>query len=400
MNPRRVIETDFKYGAHNYSPLPVVLSRGKGVYVFDTEGRRYFDCLSAYSALNQGHNHPRIIRAAQRQMGRLTLVSRAFHHPGMGPLLRRLCRLTGMQKSILMNTGAEAVETAIKAMRQWGYAKKGIAKGRAEILVAENNFHGRTTTIVGFSSDAGSRDPFGPPTPGFRTVPFGNAEALARAITPRTCGFLIEPIQGEAGVRIPPEGYLRRARALCQRRNVLLCVDEIQTGLGRTGRMFAVDHEGVHPDLFVLGKALSGGLYPVSAVTASEEVLGLFSPGSHGSTFGGNPLACAVAEAALDVLEAERLAERAARMGECFLEGLRRLRHRDILEVRGKGLLLAVEFKKPVAKEFCKRLLREGVLAKDTHDTTVRFAPPLIISEAQIGDVLRRLAEALDGFQT
>lgn len=373
-----------RYGSHNYAPLPVVIAKGKGVFVWDLEGRRYFDMLAAYSAVNQGHCHPHIVAAAKAQLGKLTLTSRAFHNALLGPFLQRLCRLTRQDRALPMNSGAEAVETAIKAMRLWGYSVKGIAKDRANIIVAEGNFHGRTTTIIGFSSDPPSRQKFGPHTPGFRRVPYGDIKALEKAIDKNTCGFLVEPIQGEAGVKIPPKGYLRSARRLCSSRRVLLAIDEIQTGLGRTGRMFCVDHEGVRPDLIILGKALSGGFYPISAVAGREEVLGLFAPGTHGSTFGGNPLACAIGMAALDVLASERLARNSARRGAQFLGLLKSLKHPDILEVRGRGLMLAIEFRQPMAKDFCKLLLKKGLLAKDTHKTTVRFAPPLVITEAQV----------------
>ncbi len=383
-----------RYCAPNYQPLPVVLERGRGVHVWDVEGRRYLDFLSAYSALNQGHNHPRIVAAARAQLGRLALCSRAFHHDLLGPFLKRICGLTRQEMALPMNSGAEAVETAIKAMRCWGYRAKGIPRGRAEIMVCQGNFHGRTTTIVGFSSEPVSYRDFGPPTPGFKAIPYGSAEALERAITPNTCGLLVEPIQGEAGVRIPPAGYLKQARLICSRRKVLLCADEIQTGLGRTGRMFAVDHEGVKPDLIVLGKALSGGLYPVSAVASSREVLGLLTPGTHGSTFGGNPLACAIGMAALDVISSERLPKRAARLGAYFLERLKTLRHPGILEVRGRGLLIGLEFKRP-ARPFCERLMGLGLLAKETHETTVRLAPPLVITKAQLDLAFAAIQEAL-----
>ena len=384
-----------RFGAKNYAPLPVVLNRGRGAEVFDLDGRRYLDCLSAYSALNQGHCHPRIAAAARAQMSRVTLTSRAFHNDRMGPLLERLCRMTGMDLALMMNSGAEAVETAIKAMRLWGYKRRRIRENRAEIIVCSGNFHGRTTTIVGFSSDPGSYRHFGPATPGFKTIPYGDAEALEKAITKNTCGFLVEPIQGEAGVRIPPPGYLRRVREICSRRGVLLALDEIQTGLGRTGRLFCAEHEAVRPDLFILGKALSGGYYPISAVTSKREVLGLFTPGTHGSTFGGNPLACAIAMAALDVLERERLPERARELGGYFYDQLCALGHPAIREVRGRGLLLAIEFKRPVAHAFCERLLKLGVLAKDTHGTTVRLAPPLVVSKKQIDEICGRLATVL-----
>ncbi len=394
---KRLISLDKRYGAQNYAPLPVILCRGKGVEVVDVAGRRYLDFLSAYSALNQGHNHPRIVRAAVRQMKRLSLTSRAFHNDRLPGLLERLCRLTGQKKALMMNSGAEAVETAIKAIRLWGYKVKGIRPNRAEIIAAEGNFHGRTTTIVGFSSDPLATEGFGPATPGFKLIDYGSPRALEKAIGPNTAGFLVEPIQGEAGVRIPPKGYLREVRRICSRRNVLFCADEIQTGLGRTGRMFCVDHEGVRPDLMILGKALSGGLYPVSAVTSRRDVLGLFTPGTHGSTFGGNPLACAIAEAALDVIIGEKLPARAARLGSYFLSRLRELSHPLLKEVRGRGLLLAMEFREPAAKALCRRLMDLGLLAKDTHGTTVRFAPPLVISKGQIDRSLRIIARALAG---
>ena len=370
------------HGAHNYHPLPVVLSRAKGPFVWDVEGRRYFDFLSAYSAINQGHNHPKIVAAAKRQLGRVALTSRAFHNDRLGPFLKLLCETTGKDRALPMNSGAEAVETAIKAMRLWGYRAKGVPEGRAEIIVCADNFHGRTTTIVGFSSDPASRDGFGPATPGFKTIPYGDAAALEAAIGPNTVGFLFEPIQGEAGVVIPKEGWLTAVRAICSEKRVLMCADEIQTGLGRTGRMFACDHESVVPDLYILGKALSGGLYPVSAVCGGDEVLGLFTPGTHGSTFGGSPLACAIGEAALGVLVAERLPQKAAKTGALLLDLLRGLEHPLLRDVRGRGLMLAVEFDAPV-RPLVEGLLKLGLLAKDTHERTIRFAPPLTITEAQ-----------------
>lgn len=391
----KLIAQEDRWGTHNYHPLPVVLTRGKGVYVWDVGGRRYFDMLSAYSSLNQGHCHPAVVAALRKQAGVLTLSSRAFHNELLGPFVERLCALSGMERALPMNSGAEAVESAIKAMRLWGYKTKGIPEGRAEIVVAEGNFHGRTTTIVGFSSDPGSREGFGPPTPGFKTVPYGDAAALAAALGPDTAGVLLEPIQGEAGVRIPPPGYLKAVAEACRKAKVLLCFDEIQTGLGRTGRMFAWEHEGAKPDLMTLGKALSAGLYPVSAVVGQSAVLGLFTPGTHGSTYGGNPLACATALAALDVLEKERLAERAAELGVYFLERLGGLKHPSLSEVRGLGLLCALEFRDPLAKEFCKRLMDRGVLAKDTHGTTVRFAPPLVISKVQLETAFEAIRDAL-----
>ena len=386
-----------KYGAHNYHPLPVVITRGKGVYVWDAEGRRYFDFLSAYSALNQGHNHPHIVAAARAQLGKVALTSRAFHSERLGPFLKRLCALTGKDRALPMNSGAEAVETAIKAMRLWGYRHKGVPREKAEIIVFENNFHGRTTTIVGFSSDPDSYEGFGPATPGFKKLPYGDARALEAAIGPHTVGVLFEPIQGEAGVVIPPEGWLKAVRDICSEKRVLMCADEIQTGLGRTGKLFACEHEGVVPDIYVLGKALSGGLYPVSAVCADDEVLGLFTPGTHGSTFGGSPLACAVGEAALDVIADEKLVERAARVGRHLRAKLETLEHPRLKEVRGRGLLLAVEFSDRV-RPLVERLLAEGVLAKDTHEYTVRFAPPLVLTEAQADDAFARIKRAVAAF--
>ncbi len=391
---RKYIELDERYGAHNYHPLPVVLERGKGVFVWDVEGRRYFDMLSSYSALNQGHGHPRIVAAAKKQVGKLALTSRAFHNTLMGAFLKRICELTGQDMALPMNSGAEAVETAIKAMRQWGYLRKGIAANRAEIIVCRGNFHGRTTTIVGFSSDPDSSGNFGPATPGFVTVNYGSLEDLEAAITANTCGFLVEPIQGEAGVLVPPEGYLAKARQLCADRKVLFCADEIQTGLGRTGRLFAVDHEAVKPDLIILGKALSGGLYPISAVAASSEVLGLFRPGTHGSTFGGNPLASAIGLAALDVIVREKLPANAAKQGEYFRRRLKEMRHPLVVDIRGKGLLTGLEFRIPT-RPLCEKLMERGVLAKDSHEMTIRFAPPLTITRSQLDSALRAIRTAL-----
>jgi ornithine--oxo-acid transaminase len=388
-----IAEAD-RFGAHNYAPLDVVLCRGEGCFVWDVEGRRYLDMLSAYSALNQGHCHPRIVAALREQAGTLTLTSRAFHNDRMGGLLRRLSELTGFPKSLPMNSGAEAVETAVKAMRRWGYEKKGVPDDAAEIIVADGNFHGRTTTMVSLSSDPQSYGHYGPRTPGFVRVPYGDAGAIERAIGPNTVGVLLEPIQGEAGVVIPPDDYLPAVRAACTAHGVIFCLDEIQTGLGRTGRMFAWQHVGACPDLIVLGKALSGGVYPVSAVCGEAWILEVFTPGTHGSTFGGNPLAAAVAMAALDVLVDERLPERAADLGAKAKAAL----HRgldgvsDIREVRGRGLFLAVEYDRPVAHDVAAALAREtSVLAKDTHGTTIRLAPPLVTPE----DVLMGAIEAM-----
>jgi ornithine--oxo-acid transaminase len=386
-----------RYSAHNYKPLPVVLSRGEGVYVWDVEGRRYLDMLSAYSALNQGHRHPRIVAALMEQAGRLTLSSRAFHNDVMGPFLRRLCELTGYAQALPMNTGAEAVETAIKAARKWGWSVKGVADGEQEIIVFDGNFHGRTTTIVGFSSEQLYREGFGPFTPGFRLVPYGDVEAVAAAMNERTVGVLIEPIQGEAGVVVPPSGFLREVAELCRERNVLFMADEIQTGLARTGRLLACEWEGVRPDVLILGKALGGGVYPVSAVLADEPVMEVFTPGTHGSTFGGNPLAAAVGLASLDVLTDERLAERAAELGAWFMDALRSIASPLVAEVRGRGLLIGVVIRQEAgpARPYCEALLQRGVLAKETHDQVIRLAPPLVIERAQLEETVDAVREVL-----
>lgn len=379
-----------RWGAHNYHPLPVIVAHAEGPWVIDTEGRRYLDCLSAYSAVNQGHRHPRILRALREQAERVTLTSRAFRNDQLPLFCRELAEFCGMDMVLPMNTGAEAVETAIKAARRWGYMRRGIAADRAEIVVCDNNFHGRTTTIVGFSSDRGSREGFGPFTPGFRNVPFGDADALAAAITPDTCAVLIEPIQCEAGVLMPPAGYLQAVAGTCRDRGVLLIADEIQTGLGRTGAMFACQHEGVQPDAFVLGKALSGGVYPVSAVVARRAVLEVFDPGSHGSTFGGNPLGCAVAREALRVIVDEDLVSRSERLGAWFLGELAKIEHPDILEVRGRGLLAGIELVGP-ARPYCERLQRLGLLCKETHDHVIRIAPPLVVEREDLEWALAQL---------
>ena len=394
---RELIDLEERYGAHNYHPLDVVLSRGQGVWVWDVDGNRYMDCLSAYSALNQGHAHPRIVEALVEQAGRLPLTSRAFRNDQLGPYYRELCALTGFERVLPMNSGAEAVETALKAARKWAYDVKGVPEGEAEIIVPEGNFAGRTISIVSFSSEPLYRAGFGPLTPGFTLVPYGDAEALEAAITPRTAAFLVEPIQGEGGVIVPPEGYLRRVREICTRHNVLLIADEIQTGLGRTGRLFACDHEDVRPDVVTIGKALSGGLYPVSAVLADDEVLGVFTPGTHGSTFGGSPLACAVARAALRVLVEERLVENAAAMGDYFMARLREVASPHVREIRGRGLLIGVELHPEAggARRFCEALQQAGILAKETHVTTIRFAPPLVITRDEIDWAMERIATVL-----
>ena len=391
-----LIHIEDRWGAHNYRPLDVVIERACGVWVYDINGRRYLDCLSSYSALNQGHCHPHILQALHEQAERVTLTSRAFRNDQLPLFVADLARLCDMEMVLPMNTGAEAVESAIKAARRWGYAVKGVPPGKAEIIVCENNFHGRTTTIVGFSSEPLYRDGFGPFTPGFVAIPFGDAEALERAITPNTCAFLVEPIQCEAGILIPPDGYLADVAAICARERVLLMADEIQTGLGRTGRLFACQHEDVEPDVYILGKALSGGVYPVSAVVSSEEVLGVFRPGSHGSTYGGNPLACAVARAALQVIEDESLPDRSAELGAWLLYELRKLRHPHIKEIRGRGLLIGIELMVP-ARSYCERLARLGLLCKETHDYVIRLAPPLIVTQEDLSWAITQLRQAFDG---
>ncbi|MBX5011110.1 ornithine--oxo-acid transaminase [Rhizobium lentis] len=382
----KLIATEQRLGAHNYKPLDVVLARGEGVYVWDTDGNRYLDCLSAYSAVNQGHCHPRILAAMVEQAGRLTLTSRAFRNDQLAYLYEELAALTGSHKILPMNSGAEAVETAIKAVRKWGYEVKGVPEGKAEIIVCADNFHGRTLSIISFSTDPDSRTGFGPYTPGFRIIPFGDAEAFAAAINENTVAALIEPIQGEAGVIIPPAGYFTHIRELCTDNNVTLILDEIQTGLGRTGKLLAEEHEGIEADVTLIGKALSGGFYPVSAVLSNSEVLGVLKPGQHGSTFGGNPLACAVARTALKVLVEEGMIENAAVMGDYFLEGLRSIRSNIVRDVRGRGLMMAIELEPEAggARQYCHALKESGLLAKDTHDHTIRLAPPLVITKEQV----------------
>jgi ornithine--oxo-acid transaminase len=391
------IALEERYGAANYLPLPVVLTRGEGVHLWAQDGRRYLDMMSAYSAVSFGHGHPRLVEALVAQARQLAVTSRAFHTDRLGPFLERLCTLTGMDRALPMNSGAEAVETAIKAARKWGYTEKGIAEGRAQVIVADHNFAGRTTTIVSFSTEPQYRHGFGPFAPGFSSVPFGDAAALEAALTPDTCAFLVEPIQGEAGIVVPPPGYLRAVRQICSRHRVLMICDEIQTGLGRTGRLLACDHEGVRPDGLTLGKALGGGLLPVSAFLAADEVMAVFTPGDHGSTFGGNPLAAAVGEEALRVLVEERLAERAAAQGELLMERLAALRHPAIRELRGRGLLVGVEIDPGFAsaRRVCEGLMEEGVLTKDTHGTVVRLAPPLVIGAREIDEAVAALGRVL-----
>lgn len=393
------IDLEERYGAHNYHPLDLVVAKAQGCWVTDVEGKRYLDCLSSYSALNQGHAHPRIIKTLIEQAQRVTLTSRAFRNDQLPLFCQELCELLGMERVLPMNSGAEAVETAIKAARRWGYTRKGIPDGQAEIIVCTNNFHGRTVTIISASTDPDYRAHFGPFTPGFVVVPFGDAAALMQAITPRTCALLIEPIQAEAGVLMPPPGYLKQAAEICRRHRVLLLADEIQTGLGRTGKLLECHHEGVTPDAVILGKALSGGCYPVSAVAARDEVLAVFEPGSHGSTFGGNPLGCAVARAALKVLQDEGLVERSARLGAAFLDRLAGLRSPHLKEVRGRGLLIGLELTSP-ARPFCEALMHRGMLCKETHATVLRVAPPLVIDETELDFAYRQLAAVLGADST
>jgi ornithine--oxo-acid transaminase len=397
LSSQDLIDLEDRYGAHNYHPLDVVLSRGEGVWVWDVEGNRYMDCLSAYSALNQGHAHPRIRQAMIEQAERLPLTSRAFRNDQLGRFYRQLCELTGYEMALPMNTGAEAVETALKAARKWGYQVKGVPDGQAEIIACAGNFAGRTITIVSFSTEPQYRDGFGPFTPGFKIVPFGDAQALEDAITPHTVGFIVEPIQGEGGVIVPPEGYLRQVRDICTRHNVLMIADEIQTGLGRTGKLFACEHENVRPDMVTIGKALSGGYYPVSAVLASRDILGVFRPGEHGSTFGGNPLGAAIAQAALSVLVEEGMIDNAAVMGEYFQDHLAEINSPHVKEVRGKGLLIGVELKPEAggARRFCEALQTSGILAKETHHHIIRFAPPLIITESDVDWAIERIRPVL-----
>ncbi|MFN7962574.1 MAG: ornithine--oxo-acid transaminase [Thermoanaerobaculia bacterium] len=393
----RSIELEERYGAHNYRPLDVVIERGEGVWLFDVEGRRYLDFLAAYSAVNQGHCHPKIVAALTEQAARLTLTSRAFRNDQLGPFCQELAALTGFARVLPMNTGAEAVETAIKAARKWAYRDKGVAEGEAEILTFEGNFHGRTTTLVSFSDDPQYRQGFGPFTPGFRVLPYGDARAVEAAIGPQTAAVLLEPIQGEAGIILPPEGFLRELRGICDRHRVLLLCDEIQSGLGRTGRLFAFEHEGIRPDGVVLGKALSGGLYPVSAFLADDELMSVFSPGDHGSTYGGNPLGCAVARKALAVLVEEGMIEASARQGAYLLERVRAIRSKHVKEVRGRGLWVAIELHRQAggARRFCEALAQLGLLCKDTHGHVIRMAPPLTITRAEIDWAVERVEQVL-----
>ena len=392
-----LIALEERYGAHNYHPLDVVVARAEGVWVWDVEGNRFLDCLAAYSAVNQGHCHPKILAALRHQAEQVTLTSRAFRNDQLGPFYRDLCELSGFDRALPMNTGAEAVETAIKAARKWAYTVKGVPDGEAEILVFDQNFHGRTTTVVGFSSEEQYKRGFGPFTPGFRILPYGDAEAVAAAITPNTAAVLIEPIQGEGGIIIPPDGYLAELRRLTTENRVLLITDEIQSGLGRTGKLFAYEHEGIRPDIVILGKALSGGVYPVSAILADEEVMGVFHPGDHGSTYGGNPLGAAVGRAALAALVEEGMVENSAELGAYMLGRLSALDSPHVKEIRGRGLWIGIELHPEAggARRFCEALQRDGVLCKETHDHVIRFAPPLVISREEVDWALERLERVL-----
>ncbi len=397
MQTQEYIRLENEYGAMNYKPLDVVLTRGQGIWVWDVDGKKYMDCLSAYSAVNQGHCHPKIAAVMREQSEKLTLTSRAFRNDQLGLFYKELCELTHSHTVLPMNSGAEAVESAIKAVRKWGYRERGVPEGQAEIIVCANNFHGRTITIVGFSTEEQYRDGYSPFTPGFKIIPFGDARALEQAITPNTVAFLVEPIQGEAGIIIPPAGFLRDARRICDEHCVMLVTDEIQTGLGRTGKMLAEEHEGIEADLTLIGKALSGGFYPVSAVLSNKEVLGVFQPGDHGSTFGGNPMACAVARVAMRVLVEEGMIENAERMGEYFLTRLRDVKSPQIKEIRGRGLMIGVELHPQAggARRFCESLMARGLLCKETHKNVIRFAPPLIIRKEEIDWAMERIAAVL-----
>lgn len=397
MDSQYYIDLEEKYGAHNYKPLDVILTKGEGAWVEDINGKRYLDCLSAYSALNQGHRHPKIVKAMQDQLERITLTSRAFRNDKLGQFYKKLSDMTGYQMVLPMNSGAEAVETALKVARKWAYSVKGIPKYQAEIIVAAGNFHGRTITIISFSSDLFYKDAFGPFTPGFRIVPFGDFEAIKAAINPNTAAVMLEPIQGENGVIVPPEGYLHAVAELCKQNNVLFLADEIQTGLGRTGKLFACEYENVRPDIMIIGKALSGGMLPISAVLADEPILGLLQPSEHGSTFGGSPMACAVGIAALEVIEEEHLPERAFELGNYFMDRLCEIPSHHIKEVRGRGLLVGVELKPEAggARRFCEALQEEGILAKETHENVIRFAPPLVIDKDTLDWALPKIAKVL-----
>jgi len=393
------IELEQKFGAHNYHPLPVVISKAKGVWVWDVEGKKYIDMLSSYSAINQGHMNDRIVKAAVDQLQRVSLTSRAFSNDRMGAFLKKLCDVSGMEMALPMNTGAEAVETSIKMARRYAHQKKSIPEDKGEIIVCENNFHGRTTTIISFSSDPDSKKGFGPFAPGFVTIPYNDTESFKKAINKNTIGILVEPIQGEAGINLPSPGYLKELRKICTERRILLMLDEIQTGFCRTGKMFCFQHEGIKPDILMVGKALGGGLYPVSAALASREIMSVFTPGSHGSTFGGNPLACAIGEESLNVLIDERLDDRANEMGAYFVKRLKEINSKKIKEIRAKGLLIGVEFVlKPgeTVRPICEKLMEKGVLAKDTHEKTIRFAPPLVITRGEVDWAIEKIREVFE----
>jgi ornithine--oxo-acid transaminase len=395
LSTQSYVELENTYGAQNYHPLDVVIERAEGVWVYDVEGKRYLDCLASYSAVNQGHCHPRILQTLVEQAHKVTLTSRAFRNDQLPLLYKELHDLTGYEMALPMNSGAEAVETAVKTARKWGYTVKGVPECHSEIIVCANNFHGRTITIISFSTDEQYRRGFGPFTPGFKIIPYGDPRALIEAITSNTCAFLVEPIQGEAGIIIPADGFLREAADICRRNRVLLMADEIQSGLGRTGRLFAYMHEGIHPDVLIIGKALAGGFYPVSAVLASKEILGVYQPGDHGSTFGGNPLGCAVARTALRVLVEEKMVERSAELGAYFLELLGTLRSRDLRQVRGRGLWIGIEMNSP-ARPYCEALKQEGILCKETHDRVIRIAPPLVITREEIDWAFQRIKKVIE----
>ena len=397
MNTQDYIKIEEQYGAHNYHPLDVVINKAEGVWVWDVDGKKYLDCLSAYSAVNQGHCHPRIIKAMKEQADKVTLTSRAYRNDQLPLLCKELCELTGYEMLLPMNSGAEAVETAIKASRKWGYKIKNIPKDSAEIIVCENNFAGRTITVISFSSEEQYKDDFGPLTPGFKTIPFNDTDALEKAITPNTVAFLVEPVQGEGGVIIPSDGYLKKAYVICKKNNVLLITDEIQCGLGRTGKLFAFEYDGIKPDVVTIGKALSGGCYPVSAVLSSKEVLGVFNPGDHGSTFGGNPLGAAIARESVKVLIEEKLIENSFELGKYFMDRLREIKSPHIKEIRGKGLFIGVELKDDAngARRFCETLMNKGILSKETHVNVIRFAPPLVITKEEIDWAMERIEDVL-----
>jgi ornithine--oxo-acid transaminase len=398
MNSREIIELTEKYGARNYKPLPIVISEAEGVWVKDPEGNKYMDCLAAYSAVNQGHCHPRLVKAMTEQAARCTLTSRAFHNDQLGSFFEIVTKVCGMEMALPMNTGAEAVETAIKTARKWGYVKKGVELDKAEIIVCSDNFHGRTVSIVSFSTEDEYKKYFGPFTPGFKVIPYGDAKALENAITPNTVAFMVEPIQGEAGVIVPPDEFLPAVREICTKNNVLFIADEIQSGLGRTGRMFACDHYNVKPDMYILGKALSGGMIPASVVVSSEDVLGVFTPGEHGSTYGGNPLACRVAVEALKILQEEKLVEKAKENGAYFMEKLNSIQSKHLDFIRGKGLWVGMVLKKEArgARRFCEALKERGLLCKETHENVIRFAPPLVVTREELDWAFERIKDVLE----